>query len=100
MKYLVANFNIQSVGDSDQQTICDLLCATLGEVGFESFAETENGIDAYIQEELFDKNTFKQALEEGGGYIWGTAGEKWTAAKQKELGKTTDADRAQGRQYG
>ena len=60
MKYLVANFNIQSVGDSDQQTICDLLCATLGEVGFESFAETENGIDAYIQEELFDKNTFKQ----------------------------------------
>ena len=64
MKYLVANFNIQSVGDSDQQTICDLLCATLGEVGFESFAETENGIDAYIQEELFDKNTFKQAMED------------------------------------
>ena len=43
---------------------------------------------------------FKQALKEGWGYIWGTAGEKWTSAKQKELGKTTDADRAQGRQYG
>ena len=43
---------------------------------------------------------FKQALKEGWGYIWGTAGEKWTAAKQKELEKTTDADRAQGRQYG
>ena len=43
---------------------------------------------------------FKQALSEGWGYIWGTAGEKWTAAKQKELEKTTDADRAQGRQYG
>lgn len=43
---------------------------------------------------------FKQALKEGWGYIWGTAGEKWTAVKQKELEKTTDADRAQGRQYG
>ena len=47
---------------------------------------------------LIDK--FRQALSEQWGYIWGTAGEKWTAAKQKELEKTTDADRAQGRQYG
>ena len=47
---------------------------------------------------LIDK--FRQALSEKWGYIWGTAGESWTAAKQKELEKTTDADRAQGRQYG
>ena len=43
---------------------------------------------------------FQQALDEHWGYIWGTAGEKWTAEKQKELEKTTDANRAQGRQYG
>ena len=43
---------------------------------------------------------FRQALKEGWGYIWGTAGETWTAAKQKELEKTTDRDRAQGREYG
>ena len=43
---------------------------------------------------------FRQALSEKWGYIWGTSGENWTAAKQKELEKTTDADRAQGRQYG
>ena len=43
---------------------------------------------------------FRQALEEKWGYIWGTAGKKWTAEKQKELEKTTDANRAQGRQYG
>ena len=43
---------------------------------------------------------FKQALSESWGYIWGTAGENWTAAKQKELEKTTDSDRAQGRAYG
>ena len=47
---------------------------------------------------LIDK--FKLALSEKWGYIWGTAGEEWTASKQKELEKTTDADRAQGRQYG
>lgn len=43
---------------------------------------------------------FEQALKEEWGYIWGTAGEKWTAARQKELEKTTDSDRAQGRKYG
>ena len=43
---------------------------------------------------------FRQALKENWGYIWGTAGVRWTAARQKELEKTTDADRAQGRKYG
>ena len=43
---------------------------------------------------------FRQALQEKWGYIWGTAGEKWTEAKQRELEKTTDSDRAQGRKYG
>ena len=47
---------------------------------------------------LTDK--FRQALSEHWGYIWGTAGEQWTEAKQKKLEKTTDADRAQGRKYG
>jgi hypothetical protein len=43
---------------------------------------------------------FKQALSDNWGYIWGTAGEMWTAAKQKELEKTTDSDRALSREYG
>ena len=43
---------------------------------------------------------FRQALDEHWGYIWGTAGEAWTEAKQKELEKTTDSSRAQGRTYG
>lgn len=43
---------------------------------------------------------FEQALSEKWGYIWGTAGEMWTAAKQKQLEQTTDSDRAQGRQFG
>ena len=47
---------------------------------------------------LIDK--FKQALNEHWGYIWGTRGETWTAAKQAKLEKTTDADRANSRKYG
>ena len=43
---------------------------------------------------------FQEALDDHWGYIWGTAGVEWTAAKQKELEKTTDADRAMSRQYG
>ena len=47
---------------------------------------------------LIDK--FKQALADKWGYIWGTAGETWTAAKQAELEKTTNADRKNSREYG
>ena len=43
---------------------------------------------------------FQQAFSESWGYIWGTAGEKWTEAKQAALEKTTDDNRAQGRLYG
>lgn len=43
---------------------------------------------------------FQYALDNDWGYIWGTAGVMWTAAKQAQLEKTTDADRKSGRQYG
>ena len=49
-------------------------------------------------EALIEK--FRYALDNHWGYIWGTAGEAWTEAKQKELEKTTDSNRAQGRKYG
>ena len=48
--------------------------------------------------DLIDK--FQFALSNKWGYIWGTAGVVWTAAKQAELEKTTDADREMGRKYG
>ena len=43
---------------------------------------------------------FQYALDEKWGYIWGTAGVKWTKAKQEALEKTTDASRANSRKYG
>lgn len=48
--------------------------------------------------DLIDK--FKYALANKWGYIWGTAGEKWTEAKQKAIEKTIDSDRANARKYG
>lgn len=43
---------------------------------------------------------FQYAIDNGWGYIWGTAGVKWTKAKQTAIEKTTDASRAASRQYG
>ena len=43
---------------------------------------------------------FRYALNCKWGYIWGTAGIKWTEARQEALDKTTDADRVNGRKYG
>jgi hypothetical protein len=34
------------------------------------------------------------------GYIWGTRGVLWTQARQNQLNKTTDSERASGRKYG
>ena len=43
---------------------------------------------------------FEEALDNKWGYIWGTAGEMWTQARQEKLEQTTDADRANSRKYG
>jgi ribosomal protein L11 methyltransferase len=41
----------------------EILMAELGELGFESFVETEDGLEAYIQEETFDDIAVKQMIE-------------------------------------
>lgn len=43
---------------------------------------------------------FQYALSNKWGYIWGTAGVEWTAARQANLEKTTDENRAMSRKYG
>lgn len=60
MKYLEFTFRTTPC----TETVNDVLSAVLGEVGFESFVEQENGIAAYIQQDLFNADTLKQALEE------------------------------------
>ena len=47
-----------------------------------------------------DKALEVKALQPAAGYIWGTKGVLWTQARQNQLNKTTDSDRAMGRKYG
>ena len=44
------------------EVVNDVLSAVLGEVGFESFVEHEEGINAYIQQTLLDEDAIKTAL--------------------------------------
>lgn len=46
------------------EDIADLVAASLGEVGFESFTTDENGVTAYIKDEIYDIEVAKGALED------------------------------------
>lgn len=61
MKYLVAEFKIECQ-DGMIQIARDLLTDALGEAGFETFEDTEDGIKGYVQESLFDKNAMNDVI--------------------------------------
>lgn len=61
MKYLVAEFKIECQ-DGMIQIARDLLTDTLGEAGFETFEDTEEGINGYVQESLFDENAMNDVI--------------------------------------
>lgn len=54
MKYLVAEFKIECQ-DGMIQICRDLLTDALGEAGFETFEDTDDGIKGYVQEQLLDR---------------------------------------------
>ncbi len=54
MKYLVTHFSIQS-SEALFQTARDLLAAGVTQAGFESFVNTPEGIDGYVQEQQYDE---------------------------------------------
>ena len=55
MDYLKISITTQPV----REWFSDMLSAELSDIGFESFAETESGIEAYIPEKNFDKAKFE-----------------------------------------
>lgn len=61
MKYLVAEFKIECQ-DGMIQIARDLLTDALGEAGFETFEDTEEGINGYVQESLFDENAMNDVI--------------------------------------
>ena len=61
MKYLVAKLKIATSEDLLQ--VCkDLLADSAAEAGFESFEETQEGLEAYVQKELFDKDALDASI--------------------------------------
>lgn len=61
MNYLVAKFKIATSEDLLQ--VCkDLLADSAAEAGFESFEETQEGLEAYVQKELFDKDALDASI--------------------------------------
>ena len=61
MKYLVATFKIEV--EADLMQVCrDLLADSSAEAGFESFEETEQGLEAYVQKDFFDKEALDNSI--------------------------------------
>ena len=60
MKYFEVTFTTQPCNE----TTNDVVSALAGEIGFESFVEWENGVQAYIQQNLFDEEALKDMVNE------------------------------------
>lgn len=61
MKYKVAHFKVTGP-DALRQTARDLISCVAGEVGFEAFEETTDGLKGYAQTELFDQGALDYSL--------------------------------------
>lgn len=62
MKYKIADFKIACTPELTQ-IAKDLLPDLMGEIGFESFEDTPDGLKGYIPADLLDSNSLKQVLE-------------------------------------
>lgn len=58
MKYFEVTFSANPCNE----TITDILSALMAEVGFESFVECKGGMQAYIQQSLFDEEALKSII--------------------------------------
>jgi len=58
MNYIEVHFSIEPY----EEYISDVLAQELGEIGFDSFIPSEEGLDAYIPETLFDESKLKNLL--------------------------------------
>ena len=62
MKYKIADFKIVCTPELTQ-IAKDLLPDLMGEIGFESFEDTPDGLKGYIPADLLDTNSLKQVLD-------------------------------------
>lgn len=59
MKYLKVTFQTNPC----TETINDVLSALCADIGFESFVNIDNGIEAYIQTDMYDESALKTVLD-------------------------------------
>ena len=62
MKYYAINFNIHT-SDDMLQVARDLLADSAAEAGCESFEDTDNGLTAYVQQEIWNKEEMDAQIE-------------------------------------
>ena len=62
MNYYEVTFTYDTAIEAS--AVSDILAAELGEIGFESFTENEQGLQAYVPENLFSKTALEEKLNE------------------------------------
>ena len=89
MNYIKVEF----ICDPNTEIVSNILSACMGEIGFESFEETINGIAGYIPESLFDEKVIKEVVttfpvEAGISYSWELiVGRDWNEEWEKNYFK-------------
>lgn len=60
MKYYEVNFSLEP----NLEAYSDIFSALLAEIGFETFVPSDNGLQAYIQQAMFEEDKLKHAIKE------------------------------------
>ncbi|MBO7051535.1 MAG: 50S ribosomal protein L11 methyltransferase [Prevotella sp.] len=63
MKYLSTTFNIEVPSEELMQPSRELLADSCGEIGYESFVDSDGGIVGYIQQEHYSETMVKEMVE-------------------------------------
>ena len=63
MKYLSTTFNIEVPSEELMQPSRELLADSCGEIGYESFVDSDGGIVGYIQQEHYSETMVKEMIE-------------------------------------
>ena len=64
MKYFVSHFTIQCADGEFMQPAREITAAIAGECGYETFLDTDNGVDGYVQVDFYDEPAIREALAE------------------------------------
>ena len=62
MKYLVSHFTIQCADCDLMQPAREITAALAGECGYETFLDTDNGVDGYVQVDFYHEPAVREAL--------------------------------------